>query len=69
MTTLEDRSGRALDATDRKVKRVRREPARKTGRRRAADHGQKFPGRAMSDRRTPARRETDQWIGFLPLVD
>ena len=70
MTTFEDRSGHAVDATDRKPKSaVRRKPARKTGRRRAADHGKNFPERAMADRRASARRETDPWIGFLPLVD
>jgi len=64
----QERTRRRRDGSETKSA-VRRKPARKTGRRRAADHGKNFPERAMADRRASARRETDPWIGFLPLVD
>lgn len=70
MTTLEDRRGRATGPTEWTVETpVRRKGVSKPHRSRAADHGKDSPRRATHDRRTSTRREMDQPVGFLPLLD
>jgi hypothetical protein len=67
MATLEIPRGQPGNPTNAPV--ARRASVREANRRRAKDHGRSLARRGMVERRVAARREIDEPVSFLPLLD
>jgi hypothetical protein len=69
MTTPESRRRRVTDSKGRLNSAARRNAVREADRRRVRDHGGDFARLGVRDRRASIRRETDQIVTFMPVMD